>query len=87
MALTSTTSSVQEPMCTAHPIGMRAVPWARRRMSQAVRAMSRRLLAAIIDGSDYPCWQATEAMTQLALLPPREQNRLLDSGRVTTRRG
>lgn len=57
----------------------------RRQVSWARRAF-RRLLAAVANGSDHPCWQTNDVTTQLALLPPRERNRLLDSGRITTRR-
>jgi hypothetical protein len=68
----------------SHTIGPLAVPfqWARRHNSPA-RTIFRRLLTAIVNGSDHPCWQTHDASTQLALLPRREQKRLLDSGRVT----
>jgi hypothetical protein len=69
---------------TSEPL---AVPfqWVRRHNLPA-RTIFRRLLTAIVDGSDHPCWQTNDASTQLALLRPREQNRLLDSGRVTRKR-
>jgi hypothetical protein len=65
-------------------LGTPAVPsqWVRRNDASA-RTIFRRLLAAIADGSDHPCWRTNDLPTQLALLPPREQNRLLSSGRVT----
>ena len=46
----------------------------------------RRLPTTIVNGSDHACWQTHDASTQPALLPPREQNRLLNSGRVTRKR-
>ena len=52
-----------------------------------VRDAWRRFLVAVVNGSDHACWRATDATTQLGLLPPREQNRLLDSGQVTQLRG
>jgi hypothetical protein len=57
-----------------------------RRDDSSARTIFRRLLAAIVNGSDNPCWQTNDVPTQLALLPPQAQKRLLDSGRVTTRR-
>jgi hypothetical protein len=57
-----------------------------RRRNSSARTIFGRLLAAIINGSDLPCWQTNDASTQLAMLPRRELNRLLDSGRVTTKR-
>jgi hypothetical protein len=51
----------------------------------AVRAF-RRLLAAIVNGSDHPCWGTDDATARFFLLSPREQNRLLDSGAVTRNR-
>jgi hypothetical protein len=56
------------------------------RVASSPRTIFRRLLTAIVNGSDHPCWQTHNASTQLALLPPREQNRLLNSGRVTRKR-
>ena len=59
-----------------------------RRHNSPVHTIFRRLLTAIVNGSDHPCWQTHDAstLTELALLPPREQNRLLNSGRVTNKR-
>lgn len=56
------------------------------RNNSSARTMFRRLLVAVVNGSDHPCWRTNDAWCQLALLPPREQIRLLDSGRVTTKR-
>ena len=56
------------------------------RRHDLVRAALRRLLSAIVRGSDQPCWRMPDPSAQLALLPPREQNRLLDTGRLTASR-
>jgi len=42
----------------------------------------RRLQVAIVGGSDHPCWGRLDAATSVALLPAREQERLLDAGLV-----
>jgi hypothetical protein len=47
-----------------------------------VRVTLTRLLAAVVNGSDHPSWRTPDPSTQLALLPPREQNRLLETGGV-----
>jgi hypothetical protein len=71
----------------SHPFGTPAVPSQRvRRHNPPARTILGRFLAAIVNGSDHPCWQTSHVSTQHALLPPRERNRLLDSGRVTTKR-
>jgi hypothetical protein len=68
----------------SHTTGTFSVPSQReRRGNPSPRTILRRLLAAIVNGSDHPCWRTMDVSTQLALLPPREQNRLLDSGRLT----
>ena len=46
----------------------------------------RRLQAAIVNGSDHPCWRQFDATTSLALLPAREQDRLLGAAHVPTHR-
>jgi hypothetical protein len=87
MALARTSYPVQGTRNASHPIGMLAVRAQRVcRRNPSARTIFRRLLAAVINGSDHPCWQTNDASTQLAMLPPRELNRLLDSGRVTTKR-
>jgi hypothetical protein len=66
---------------------MLAVPRRRlRRRAWSTRKIFGRLLTAIVNGSDHPCWQTNDELTQLAVLPPRAINRLLDSGRVATKR-
>jgi hypothetical protein len=87
MAQASTSYRAWGTKPASHTIGPLAVPfqWVHRHNSPA-RAIFRRLLTAIVNGSDHPCWQTQDAATQLALLPPREQKRLLDSGRVTNKR-
>ena len=88
MAPTWTRHSVQGTTFASPSSGALAVPLQRvRRQGPWARKVFRQFLAAVVNGSDHPCWQTTDATTQLALLPPREQNRLLDSGRVTPRRG
>lgn len=87
MALARTSYSVQGTKYASHTIGTLAIPSQRlRRDNSSARTIFRRLLAAIVNGSDHPCWQTTAVATQLSLLPPRDQNRLLDSGRVTSKR-
>jgi hypothetical protein len=82
MELATTTHSVQEAGNV--PAGTLFVSSQRvRRRHQSARTMFRRLLAAVVNGSEHPCWRSHDAFTHLALLPPREVNRLLDSGRVT----
>ena len=74
-------------MHASHAIGRVATrPQRVSRHGSLVRATFRRLLAAIVNGSDHPCWRTNGASTQLALLPPREQNRLLNSGLVAKNR-
>jgi hypothetical protein len=87
LAQASTSYRAQGTKHVSHTSGPLAVPfqWVRRHNLPA-RTIFRRLLTAIVNGSDHPCWQTNDASTQLALLPPREQNRLLDSGRVTRKR-
>jgi hypothetical protein len=53
------------------------------RSNSSARTMFRRLLVAVVNGSYHPCWRTNDAWCQLALLPPREQKRVLDFGRVT----
>src|SRR5262249_19780548 len=87
MALARTTYPVQGTTNSSHPVGTLAIRSQRvRRRNSSARTIFRRLLAAIVNGSDHPCWQTNDASTQLAMLPPRELSRLLDSGRVTTKR-
>ena len=45
-----------------------------------------RMRTAIITGPSDGCWRSIDAETQLSLLPPRERDRLLASGRVPHRR-
>ena len=42
----------------------------------------KRLQAAIVSGSDHPCWQQVDAATSLALRSAREQDRLFNAGLV-----
>jgi hypothetical protein len=87
MALASTSYPVQGTKHASHTLGTLAVPSQRvHRQDPWARKVFGRLLAAVVNGSDHPCWQTNDVTTQLALLPQREQNRLLDSGRVTTKR-
>ncbi len=84
MALARTSYRVWGSVHASRTIGTLAVPSQRvRHDSSSARTILRRLLAAIVNGSDHPCWQMNDVSTQLALLPPRDRNRLLDSGRVT----
>jgi hypothetical protein len=72
---------------TSNTVRTRAIQSQRaRRDESSVRTMFRRLLAAVVQGSDHPCWRTDDAWTQLAVLPHRYQSRFLDSGRVTTKR-
>ena len=84
MAQTSTSSRGWRTDNASHTIETPAVPfqWVRRHYSRA-RTIFKRLLTAIVNGSDHRCWQTHHASAHFALLPPREQKRLLDSGRVT----
>ena len=84
MALAKTSYPQQGTRKASPPVGMLAVPRqpVRRRNRSAPKIFGR-LLTAIVNGSDHPCWRTNDASSQLALLPPREINRLLDSGRVT----
>lgn len=42
----------------------------------------RSIQAAIVNGPDDGCWRPVDGASQLALLPTRERERLLDAGRV-----
>ena len=88
MVLARTSYRVWGTTHAPHAIGSPAVPSQRvqRPHNSSACTMFRRLLAAIVNGSKHPCLQTSDAWTQLGLLPPREQNRLLDSGRVTRER-
>jgi hypothetical protein len=87
MALASTRYPVQGTTIASHPTGTVAVPSRRvHRFNQSARKLFGRLLTAIVNGSDHPCWRTPDALTQLALLPSRERKRLLDTGRVTMKR-
>jgi len=81
-----TSYRVEGTRSAVHAGGMLAAPpQGVRRRSWSAPEIFRRLLTAIVNGSDHPCWRTDDASSQLALLPPREINRLLDSGRVVTK--
>ena len=81
-----TTTSYRATRATPYPIEVLAVPWRRvRRRNWSSLGFLGRSFTAIVNGSDHPCWRTPDAWAQLAVLPSREQNRLLDSGRVTTK--
>jgi hypothetical protein len=85
MAQVNTSYRMGGTMDTSHTVGTVAIrPQRLRSHGSAARATFRRLLAAVISGSDHPCWRTYDASAALAMLPPREQNRLLDSGLVAT---
>jgi hypothetical protein len=87
MTLTRTSDPVQGTRHISHTSEALAAPSQRvRRGTSLARTIFRRLLATIVNGSDHPCWRTDDVWTRLALLPPRERNRLLDSGRVTAKR-
>ena len=46
----------------------------------------KRLQAASVTGSDHPCWRQVDTAASFALLPAREQDRLLDAGLAPTYR-
>jgi hypothetical protein len=46
----------------------------------------RRLQAAIVSGSDHPCWRQVDAATSMALRSDRERELLLDAGLVPDHR-
>jgi hypothetical protein len=83
MAQVTTSYRMGETIRASHTI--RTVTIRRQRgrgYGSSMRAALRRLLAAVVNGSDHPCWRTSDALAQLALLPARDQNRLLDSGLV-----
>jgi hypothetical protein len=83
MAQVTTSYRMGETSPASHTIRRVAIrPQRVRGYGSSARATLRRLLAAIVNGSDHPSWRTNDALAQLALLPPREQNRLLDAGRV-----
>ena len=87
MALAWTRHTVQGIDSAPQPVGTLVVPSQRaRRATPSAHAIFRRLLAAIVNGSDHPCWRTNDVSAQLAVLPAGDRKRLLDSGRVTTRR-
>lgn len=45
-----------------------------------------RVRTAIVNGPSDGCWRSVDAATQLSLLPARERERLLASGRVPNHR-
>lgn len=87
MALSGTSYRMPGAEHASHPTQTLPVRSQRvRRQVSWARTALRRFLASVVNGSDHPCWQTNDVTTQLALLPPRERNRLLDSGRATTKR-
>lgn len=42
----------------------------------------RSMQTAIVNGRSDGCWRSVDGASQLALLPTRERERLLDAGRV-----
>ena len=75
---------MQATLTTTAAIGRRQTRKIGLRLS--ARSTLRRLQVAIVNGSDHPCWRQFDAATSVALMPAREQDRLLGAGLVATRR-
>ncbi len=87
MALARTSYLVQGTANASHAIGMLAVRGRQVRPGNwSAPEIFGRLLAAIVNVSDHPCWRTNDVATQLALLAAPYRSRLLDSGRVTRKR-
>jgi hypothetical protein len=84
MALARTSNRVWRTSRTVGTLTVRSERVRRQRWS--ARTIFRQFLAAVVNGSDHPSWRTSDVSTHLALLQRREQDRLLDSGRVTTTR-
>jgi hypothetical protein len=82
--ITHQMTPTMQALHTAGSVPIRPRPVRSHRSS--LRVTLRRLHAAVVNGSDNRCWRTPDPSAQLALLPPREQNRLLDSGRVPRNR-
>ena len=83
MELATTRNPVQDAGNVSHPIDT-LVDFPRvRRHTRSVRSTLGQLLTAIVNGSEHPCWRSHDVFAQVALFPPEEASRLLDSGRVT----
>ena len=52
------------------------------RLLRSAAGILGRLRTAIVNGPTDGCWRSVDAATQLSMLPTRERDRLLASGRV-----